>query len=280
MARVGTGLNCNSRGNNADDAPQRQTDVCPDASRRIAATALPRSVSRKHIGRRALARAIDALSLKRPAMLHLRPCSPPRHSRSSFASRVPHKAQPPTTPAPNPCANASTASSLTPSTRARGSATRRASGIASPIKGGSMFMKVDAATSEKTPAFDHAALAASLSSAVGRTVTALSLPFNALVYSADERTFDVTVDTMRLTCVVADARCTRTQARRRSRRTGRWRRRRCSVRWSDSMATRRSRTLRRACRLTASSKRRSATTMCAIAICRIARLDGTVVRRL
>ena len=72
-------------------------------------------------------------------------------------------------------------------------------------------MKVDAATSEKTPAFDHAAMAASLSSAIGRTVTALSLPFNALVYSADERTFDVTVDTMRLTCVVADARCTRTQ---------------------------------------------------------------------
>jgi hypothetical protein len=80
------------------------------------------------------------------------------------------------------------------------------------IKGGSTFMMVDAATLEKKQAFDHVALAASLSSAIGRPVDALSLPFNALVYSADERTFDVTVDTMRLTCVVADARCTRAQA--------------------------------------------------------------------
>ena len=79
------------------------------------------------------------------------------------------------------------------------------------IKGGSTFMTVDAATLEKKQAFDHAALAASLASAIGRPVNALSLPFNALVYSADERTFDVTVDTMRLTCVVADARCTRAQ---------------------------------------------------------------------
>jgi hypothetical protein len=80
------------------------------------------------------------------------------------------------------------------------------------VKDGSMFMVVDAATLEKKPAFDHAAVAASLSSVAGRPVSPLNLPFNALVYAADERTFDVTVDTMRFTCVVIDSRCTRSQA--------------------------------------------------------------------
>ena len=80
------------------------------------------------------------------------------------------------------------------------------------VKDGSMFMVVDAATLEKKPAFDHAVVAASLSSVAGRPVSPLNLPFNALVYAADERTFDVTVDTMRFTCVVIDSRCTRSQA--------------------------------------------------------------------
>src|SRR5215468_9960041 len=75
------------------------------------------------------------------------------------------------------------------------------------VTGGSTFMIVDAATLEKKPAFDHATLAASLSSALGRTVSARDLPFNTLNYAADERSFDVTVDTTRYTCTVADARC-------------------------------------------------------------------------
>ena len=80
------------------------------------------------------------------------------------------------------------------------------------VTGGSTFMIADAATLEKKPAFDHTALAASLSSALGRTVSARDLPFNALNYAADERSFDVTVDTTRYTCTVADARCAVAQA--------------------------------------------------------------------
>jgi dipeptidyl aminopeptidase/acylaminoacyl peptidase len=76
------------------------------------------------------------------------------------------------------------------------------------VIGGTIFMTADAATLEKKPAFDHAVLAASLSSALGRTIDARSLPFNALSYSSDERTFEVTVDTARFTCTVAESRCT------------------------------------------------------------------------
>jgi dipeptidyl aminopeptidase/acylaminoacyl peptidase len=77
------------------------------------------------------------------------------------------------------------------------------------IKGGSLFMIADAATLEKRPAFDHAALAASLTTAAGRAIDPHNLPFNALAYGADERAFDVTIDTGRFTCTVVDARCTR-----------------------------------------------------------------------
>src|SRR5262245_48161175 len=80
------------------------------------------------------------------------------------------------------------------------------------INGGSTFVIVDAATLEKKPAFDHAALAASLSAALGRTISAQNLPFNTLNYAADEHSFDVTVDTTRYTCTVAEARCAVAQA--------------------------------------------------------------------
>jgi dipeptidyl aminopeptidase/acylaminoacyl peptidase len=77
---------------------------------------------------------------------------------------------------------------------------------------GSQFIVADAATREKKPAFDHAALAASLSSVIGRAIDAGHLPFNALAYSADERAFDVTIDSLRLTCTVVESRCTRLDA--------------------------------------------------------------------
>jgi dipeptidyl aminopeptidase/acylaminoacyl peptidase len=80
------------------------------------------------------------------------------------------------------------------------------------ITGGSTFMLVDAATQQKTPAFDHAAIATSLSSATGRRVDARNLPFTALTYAADGHSFDVTVDTLRFTCVVDESRCARAQA--------------------------------------------------------------------
>jgi dipeptidyl aminopeptidase/acylaminoacyl peptidase len=77
------------------------------------------------------------------------------------------------------------------------------------ITGGTTFMIADAATLQKKPAFDHTAIAASLSAAAGRTIDARNLPFNTLAFSADERSFDVGVDTARYTCVVAESRCTR-----------------------------------------------------------------------
>ena len=80
------------------------------------------------------------------------------------------------------------------------------------LTGGWEFDVVDAASLQKKLAFDHAALAASLGSAAGRTIDARKLPFTVLAYSADERAIDVTVDTVRFTCTVADARCVRAGA--------------------------------------------------------------------
>ncbi|MGH7470219.1 MAG: DPP IV N-terminal domain-containing protein [Longimicrobiales bacterium] len=76
------------------------------------------------------------------------------------------------------------------------------------ITGGTTFMIADAATLEKKPAFDHTALAASLATATGRTIDARVLPFNELSYAADERSFEITVDTLRFTCTVVESRCT------------------------------------------------------------------------
>ena len=46
------------------------------------------------------------------------------------------------------------------------------------VKGGYEFVLVDAASPAKRPAFDHARLAASLSTAAGEKYTALTLPFH------------------------------------------------------------------------------------------------------
>src|SRR4029450_7460100 len=45
------------------------------------------------------------------------------------------------------------------------------------VKGGNEFVLVDAAAKTKAPAFDHARLAASLSTAASGTYTAVTLPF-------------------------------------------------------------------------------------------------------
>ncbi len=50
------------------------------------------------------------------------------------------------------------------------------------VKGGSEFMLVDAATASKGPAFDHAKLAAALSTASAGNVTALTLPFTTFTF--------------------------------------------------------------------------------------------------
>jgi dipeptidyl aminopeptidase/acylaminoacyl peptidase len=53
------------------------------------------------------------------------------------------------------------------------------------VKGGSEFVLVDADARRKAPAFDHAKLAASLSTALKRKITALQLPFTQFTFSDD-----------------------------------------------------------------------------------------------
>src|SRR5262245_60364319 len=60
------------------------------------------------------------------------------------------------------------------------------------VNGGNEFVVVDAETMTKKPAFDHAALAASLSSAAGRTYTALTLPFSTFTFVQKETAIEFT----------------------------------------------------------------------------------------
>src|SRR5689334_20830947 len=46
------------------------------------------------------------------------------------------------------------------------------------VKGGHVFVLVDATTLRKGPAFDHDRLATALSAAMGKPVTAITLPFS------------------------------------------------------------------------------------------------------
>ena len=75
------------------------------------------------------------------------------------------------------------------------------------VKGGNAFVLVDATTLQKKPAFDHAAVAASLASGLGRAVTPTNLPFSTVEFSADGASFEATVDAERWTCSVAESRC-------------------------------------------------------------------------
>ena len=58
------------------------------------------------------------------------------------------------------------------------------------VKGGHEFVMVDAGTKLKEPAFDHAKLAAGLSTALSRTITPLELPFTQFSFSEDLRTIE------------------------------------------------------------------------------------------
>jgi len=62
------------------------------------------------------------------------------------------------------------------------------------VKGGAEFVWLDADTREKRPAFDHARLAAALSTATHNKYTPITLPFNTIAFSDHERTLDVTFD--------------------------------------------------------------------------------------
>ena len=70
------------------------------------------------------------------------------------------------------------------------------------------FVLVDAAKAARTPAFDHAAVAAALTSSMGKPVTADQLPFQQITFSDDTLSFAFDTDTKRWTCDVRGTQCT------------------------------------------------------------------------
>jgi dipeptidyl aminopeptidase/acylaminoacyl peptidase len=62
------------------------------------------------------------------------------------------------------------------------------------VEGGNEFIVVDAATRAKTPAFDHAKLAAAISSAAGGKYTAVTLPFSTFSFTEDGNAIEFTLN--------------------------------------------------------------------------------------
>jgi dipeptidyl aminopeptidase/acylaminoacyl peptidase len=75
------------------------------------------------------------------------------------------------------------------------------------IKDGHDFQLVDADAKTKAPAFDHARLAAALSSVVGKPYTALDLPFNAFEYVDNERSIQFVAAGNSWRCALSDYSC-------------------------------------------------------------------------
>lgn len=73
---------------------------------------------------------------------------------------------------------------------------------------GSQFILVDAAKAAKGPAFDHARVAAALSTAMGKPVTPARLPFTRITMAPDAAAFSFDSDLKRWTCDVRGASCT------------------------------------------------------------------------
>lgn len=61
------------------------------------------------------------------------------------------------------------------------------------VKGGNEFVLVDSAAKSKAPAFDHAKLAASLSTAAGAKYTAITLPFNTFTFVDNRQAIEFAV---------------------------------------------------------------------------------------
>jgi dipeptidyl aminopeptidase/acylaminoacyl peptidase len=80
------------------------------------------------------------------------------------------------------------------------------------VKGGEQLMTIDADTQQKGPAFDHDAVARSLSEVTGTSHTGLKLPLATLVFADDGSAFTVTVAGARYRCGVADSACHKSDA--------------------------------------------------------------------
>jgi hypothetical protein len=76
-------------------------------------------------------------------------------------------------------------------------------------RGAYEFVVFDAVTREKKPAFDHAAIAASLAKLSGEKIDGKKLPFETVQFDGDGRTFTATVAAQRYRCNVGDSVCTK-----------------------------------------------------------------------
>ena len=73
---------------------------------------------------------------------------------------------------------------------------------------GPEFILVDAAKAAKAPAFNHTAVAAALTAAMGKPVAAARLPFAQITFAADTQSFSFDSDLKRWTCDVQGKQCT------------------------------------------------------------------------
>jgi dipeptidyl-peptidase-4 len=72
------------------------------------------------------------------------------------------------------------------------------------------FVLVDPVKATKAPAFDHAAVAIALSTAMKRAIAADQLPFQQITFADDAQSFSFNTDLLRWTCDVAGKQCTST----------------------------------------------------------------------
>jgi dipeptidyl aminopeptidase/acylaminoacyl peptidase len=75
------------------------------------------------------------------------------------------------------------------------------------VTGGHDFILVDADAKTKAPAFDHARIAASLSTAIGKPYGALDLPFNAFEFVDGERAIQFVAESATWRCTHAESAC-------------------------------------------------------------------------
>ena len=75
------------------------------------------------------------------------------------------------------------------------------------VRGGNVFVLVDVNPPQKRPAFDHDKVAAALSTATKKTYTGVTLPFRSIAFVDNDRAIDITVDSARWRCTLAEDRC-------------------------------------------------------------------------
>ena len=78
------------------------------------------------------------------------------------------------------------------------------------VTGGNRFVRVDADQWSKAPAFDHAAIARSMSTATGQSYTEITLPFATITMVDNGAAFEGDAAGVRYRCVTATSACART----------------------------------------------------------------------